>query len=113
MPDYSTNDVVLVRYPFSDATSVKVRPAVVVSAAHPSDDVIVVPLTSRVSGLLQGEFVLSGWHAAGLNVASAAKRGLYTLHQGLIIKRLGSLAPADGLRLRASLRAWLDLPGLA
>jgi mRNA interferase MazF len=38
-----------------------------------------------VSPLLSGEFVLADWKAAGLNVASAAKRGFYTVHQSLVI----------------------------
>jgi len=58
MPSCSRNDVVLVRYPFTDLSGSKVRPAVVVSAPHPSQDVFIVPLTSRVGSLLEGEFEL-------------------------------------------------------
>ena len=83
MRSYSKNEVILVRYPFSDLSGSKVRPAIVVNAPHVSQDVMIVPLTSKVSPLLAGEFVLADWKAAGLNVASAAKRGLYTIHQGL------------------------------
>ena len=36
MKNYSTSSVVLVRYPFSDLSGSKVRPAVVISASHPS-----------------------------------------------------------------------------
>jgi mRNA interferase MazF len=38
MPTCSRGDVVLVRYPFSDLSSLKVRPAVVVNAHHASED---------------------------------------------------------------------------
>lgn len=41
MPNYSINDVILVRYPFSDLTNSKVRPAVVVNGKHPSHDLFV------------------------------------------------------------------------
>jgi mRNA interferase MazF len=51
MPSCSRNDVVLVRYPFSDLSGSKVRPAVVVSAPHPSQDWIIVPLTREWLGL--------------------------------------------------------------
>jgi mRNA interferase MazF len=50
MTKCDVGDVVLVRYPFTDLTSTKKRPAVILS---PSDyagrfgDVVVVPLTSR------------------------------------------------------------------
>src|SRR3972149_1526185 len=84
MPSYSRHDVVLVRYPFSDLSSTNVRPAVVVSAPHVSTDVIVVPLASRTSDLLPGEFALQEWASAGLNVPTAAKRGLFTLQASLI-----------------------------
>ena len=78
MPSYFKNDVILVRYPFSDLSSSKVRPAVVVSPSHPSQDIIITPLTSKTDSLLVEEFVLSEWASAGLNVATAVKRGGYT-----------------------------------
>jgi len=109
MPSCSRNDVVLVRFPFSDLTGAKVRPAVVVSAPHVSRDVFVVPLTSRTEALLEGEFALSDRGAAGLNVQSAVKRGLYTIHESLIIKTVGSLSQSDVEHLERSLRGWLGL----
>ena len=77
MPNYSKNEVVLVRYPFSDLSSTKVRPAVIVNAPHTSQDCFVVPLTSKTNALLEGEFVLLDWEKVGLNVPSTVKRGLY------------------------------------
>jgi mRNA interferase MazF len=109
MPSYSKSEIVLVRYPFSNLSGSKVRPAVVVNAPHASQDVIIVPLTSKVSPLLAGEFVLADWQAAGLNIASAAKRGLYTIHQSLIMKSVGRLSATDAGSLDDSLRAWLGL----
>jgi mRNA interferase MazF len=109
MPTYSKNEVVLVRYPFSNLSGSKVRPAVVVNAPHPSRDAFVVPLTSKVSALLKGEFTLADWNKAGLNVPSAVKRGLYTIHQTLIVKSVGRLSAADAADLENSLRDWLGL----
>ena len=63
MPNFSKPEIVLVRYPFSDLTSSKVRPAVVVNAAHTSQDLFVVALTSKTSKLLTGVFVLADWRA--------------------------------------------------
>ena len=104
MPSYSKNEVILLRYPFSNLSGSKVRPAIVVNAPHISQDVVIVPLTSKVSSLLTGEFVLSDWKAAGLNVPSAAKRGLYTVHQSLIMQSIGKLSDADASSLENSLR---------
>ena len=110
MPSYSKPEVVLIRYPFSDLTSSKVRPAVVVSAAHTSQDLFVVALTSKTSGLLAGEFVLTEWKKAGLNVETAVKRGIYTIKETLVRKRVGKLEDADAEQLENSLREWLNLP---
>ena len=109
MPNYSKNEVILVRYPFSNLSGSKVRPAVVVNDAHISQDVIIVPITSKVSPLLAGEFVLTDWKAARLNVPSAAKRGLYTVHQSLVMKSIGKLSNVDASSLENSLRDWLGL----
>lgn len=109
MPSYSKNDIILVQYPFSDLSTSKVRPAVVVSAPHVSQDVLITPLTSKTGALLEGEFVLSEWRAAGLNVATAVKRGLYTVHESLVVKVIGKLADADAEMLEQSLRGWLGL----
>jgi hypothetical protein len=75
MPSYLKNDIILVRYPFSDLSGSKVRPAVVVNTPHVSQDIFIIPLTSKTKSLFAGEFVLSDWVAAGLNVETAVKRG--------------------------------------
>lgn len=62
--------VILVRYPFSNFSSSKVRSAVIVSTSHPSQDILITPLTSKTGSLLAGEFALSEWAVAGLNVAT-------------------------------------------
>lgn len=109
MPSFCRNDVILVAYPFSDRTGVKVRPAVVVSGEHRSQDVFVVPLTSKADRLLDGEFSLADWQGAGLNVASVVKPGLYTIHESLVIKMVGRLVLDDASRVDAALRRRLDL----
>jgi len=109
MPSYSKPDIVLVRYPFSDLSSSKVRPAVVVSSPHSSKDILVTPLTSKTGLLLDGEFVLAEWLAVGLNVTTAVKRGIYTVHESLVIKVIGKLADVDVQRLEQSLQGWLGL----
>lgn len=99
----------LVRYPFSDLSNAKVRPAVIVNARHSSQDILIVPLTSKTGSLLDGEFVLDDWAAAGLNVVTAVKRGIYTVNGSLVIKTVGKLADVDIEKLEQSLRTWLGL----
>lgn len=107
MPNYSRNDILLVRYPFTDLSGVKVRPAVVVHAPHTSQDSFVVPLTSQLVTLKTGEFALADWENAGLNVPTAIKRGIYTIHPSLIVKFIGKLSGKDSHNLERSLREWL------
>jgi hypothetical protein len=70
------------------------KSAVVVGAPHAFADYLIVALTSRTHGLSAGWFVLASWSQAGLNVPSAAKRGIATAHPSLIVKRLGQLKTA-------------------
>jgi mRNA interferase MazF len=109
MPNYSKGDVLLVRYPFTDLSGVKVRPAVVVHAPHPSQDSLIIPLTSRLTSLLPGKFLLKDWEKAGLNVPTAVKRGIYTIHPSLIARIVGRLSAQDAQSLEKSLRTWLGL----
>lgn len=109
MPNYFKHDIILVRYPFSDLSASKVRPAVIVSAPHPSQDLFITPLTSKINSLLTGEFILSHWKESGLNVATAVKRGVYTVHESLVIKVIGQLNTSDANQLEKSLRHWFGL----
>ena len=73
-------------------------------------DVIIVPLTSKTTHLLPGEFKVAEWKAAGLNVETAIKRGIFTIHERLIVKSVGTLSAADAGKLERSLREWIGLP---
>lgn len=96
----------MARYPFPALSGVKVRPAIVANAPHVSHDLFIVPLTSRTTSLLAGEFVFADWAAAGLHVPTAVKRGLYIAHQTLVLKRVGRLTPVDAEQVAQSLRQW-------
>jgi mRNA interferase MazF len=107
---FSKGDVVLLAYPFTDLKTTKVRPAVVTSPdSGRYSDVFVVPLTSRVGVLQNGEFILADWSQAGLNVVSAVKRGCVLVNIGLIRVKVGVLSHNDMICLNDSLRLWFDL----
>jgi len=109
MSNYSKNDIVLIKYPFSDLSNFKVRPAVIVSDKYPSYDIIITPLTSKINSLLPGEFIINDYLSAGLNVETAVKRGLYTIDNRLIIQDIGKLSISDSNNLEKSIRLWLSL----
>lgn len=109
MTTFDRGDVVLADLPFSDLSGMKRRPAVVISAAHPSVDLFLLPLTSQTEHLQPGEFLLDDWRAAGLVSCSVVKRGIFTLESGWIARRLGRLTSHDLNRLDLALRNWLGL----
>jgi mRNA interferase MazF len=109
MTSYDRGDVVLATLPFSGLTGIKQRPAVVVSAPHPSVDLLLLPPTSKLEHLQLGEFALADWKAAGLLFPSAIKRGLFTLDSARINRRFGRLTTADQEGLNRALRLWLGL----
>lgn len=102
----SRNDVVLLPIPFSDLTSTKVRPAIVVGHGSTEGDLFLVPVTSR---LAHGDFQLKGWKVCGLNVPSAVKAQLATVESRLVRKIVGRLADEDIHRMDETLREWLEL----
>jgi len=102
----SRNDIVLLPIPFTDLTSHKVRPAVVIGAGTFEGDVFVVPVTSR---LLQTDLVFHDWPQAGLNVQSGIKGQIATVDASLIRQVVGELSASDSERLDKKLREWLSL----
>ena len=106
MTNCSRNDVVLLPIPFSDLTSTKVRPAIVVGHGSVKGDLLVVPVTSR---LAQADFPLKQWKECGLPVPSAVKGQLATIESRLIRKITGRLSETDVRTLDTRLRSWLHL----
>ena len=100
------NDVVLLPIPFSDLTSAKIRPAVVIGHGSTGGDLFLVPITSRIS---QGDFPLTGWKTSGLNVPSAVKGQLATVESRLVLKIIGRLTDQDTQTLDGKLQEWLEL----
>ena len=100
----SRNDVVLLPIPFTDLTSRKVRPAIVIG--HAGADLFLVPISSVLANT---DFLLSGWQLTGLNVPSGVKAQLATVEAGLVLKVVGQLVPKDVCTLNERLRSWLKL----
>ncbi len=102
----SRNDVVLLPIPFTDLSSSKVRPAVVVGHGSWPGDLFVVPVTSQLSN---ADMLLQDWQAAGLNVPSGIKGQICTIEERLVRKVVGSISAHDRAALDVLLRNWLSL----
>jgi mRNA interferase MazF len=113
---YKHGDVVLVIYPFTDLTSTKQRPAVIVSAdwfnRRSDGDVVLVAITSVVpSTISRDEFALTqaDLTSAGLPKPSIVKVGkVFTGHKVLIKKRLGRMPDETLKNIIAKLKEILD-----
>lgn len=105
--DLAFGAVVLLPFPFTNQTSSKRRPAVVVSSASYNasrPDVILMAITSQLrASAAFGEVWLKEWQAAGLLKPSSIKPLIATLERGLIIRQLGHLAEGDAEALRAAI----------
>ena len=100
----SRNDIVLLPIPFTDLTSRKVRPAIVVGKN--AADLFLVPVSSVLANT---NFAIAEWRAAGLNVPSGIKAQLATVDERLTVKIVGRLSAADAKVLDERLRGWLKL----
>lgn len=101
---YQFGDIVLVPFPFTDQSTTKQRPGVIVSSSAYNRirrDVILMAVTSQVrGGGAFGETIVQDWQAAKLLKPSAIKPIFTTLEQGLVIKSLGKLSQRDALALK-------------
>jgi len=115
MASLKRGDVVLVQFPFTDLTTVKVRPALIVSADPQGIDVTLAFISS-VLPLAEGPFdiVLKPEHKdfgpTGLNRPSVFRMSkLATLESSKIRRRLGEASPALLSKLNAKLAHALGL----
>lgn len=99
MINFEFGDVVLVRFPFTDQSTAKQRPAVVISSeayhrARP--DILIMAITSQArSRPALGEAPIRRWTEAGLIKPSVFKPLLATIERTLVRRRLGHLEPED------------------
>ena len=68
MTRYNRGDVILVRFPFSDQTTTKKRPAIIVSSDTYngiSQDIVIMAITGQIrSHIGVGEFLIEDWQGA-------------------------------------------------
>lgn len=107
--------IVLAIYPFTDLSSAKRRPALVVSATgRPGRDCILAFITSRTGSSKATDLVLdpadSDFSATGLRVQSSVRCGkLMTLDRSLLTGRLGQVSRRLMDKVDARLRIALGL----
>ncbi len=106
---YSFGDIVLVPFPFTDQSTTKRRPAVVVSSDRyhrERRDLVIMAVSSqaRPAGGI-GEVQVKDWQAARLLKPSVVKPVITTIERSLVIRTLGRLKEADQHALRQAIAA--------
>jgi len=112
-------DVVIVDYPYSDATGTKVRPALVVQSDEKNrvlDDTIIELITSRVHRSSDTHMPIDistpEGKQSGLRLRSAVQcENLYTIDQKFVLKTIGTLSQGAIQRVNECLQKALGLPG--
>ena len=110
-------DVVLVTFPFTDLSSVKVRPALVISNDsynEVQDDIVLLLITSNVSRLSPDDYLLKSENTeftnTGLMQTSTFRVGkIITLHKKLLNSKLGFIGPNTLKEIEGKLRNLLQL----
>ncbi len=108
MTPYRKWDIVIVPFPFTDLTTVKKRPALVISPGSynkSGQDVVIVFLTSRLDvspGL--GDYRIRFWQESGLPKASLLRMKFATIDQEIIVKRIGRLCEKERRSVRDAIQ---------
>ncbi len=103
---FSRGEVVLLPIPFTDLTSRKVRPAVVIGHSSHAGNLFVVLISSVLPNV---DLVLQDWRKAGLNVVCGVKSQIATIEDRLVVRSIGALTAPDETALGSHIRKWLGL----
>jgi mRNA interferase MazF len=108
MTTYSFGDVLLVPFPFTDRTTTKKRPTIVISSDIYNQkklDILLIAVTSQLNTQVKfGEMLIIEWAKAGLLKPSVIKPIITTLEKTLVIRKLGKLETLDIQTLKNSLQ---------
>jgi len=106
-------DVVVVPFPFTDKTTTKRRPALVLSEARTFNKRIAHCVLAMITSARNSDWPLDveieDIDAAGLPAASIVRMKLFTLDHQLVIRKAGALAQKDRKAVAEALQILLPL----
>ena len=106
-------DVVVVPFPFTDRSSTRRRPALVLSRNRPFNQQVGQSVLAMITSANHADWPLDtaidDLDAAGLPTASIVRMKLFTLDDRLIIRKAGQLAAQDARNVSAALEKLLGL----
>lgn len=104
---YKPWEIVLIPFPYTNLTSSKRRPAVVISPESYNSglDIMLLFLTSNLkSELKEGDCLLNEWQEAGLPKPSKTRMKIMTLDKDFVIKKIGEIQSLDRGMLKQTLQ---------
>lgn len=108
-------DVVVVPFPFTDRTTTKRRPALVLSDAaafnHRTGQAVMAMITSARHSDWPLDVTVEDLDAAGLPSASIVRMKLFTLDEQFVLRKTGALAGADQKKVARALQVLLSDKG--
>lgn len=109
MTDCRVGDFCLAPFPFSDLSTSKKRPVLILSLIankHLPPMAVVAMVTSQIKGEpLTGDFILKDWKDSGLLYPSKVRLGkVVSLEQDLFLQKLGSLSGRDRESIKLKLK---------
>jgi mRNA interferase MazF len=113
-PRLFRGDVVLTRFPFTDLTGAKLRPAIVVSKGQIGDDLILMAVSSVLRADPETDYTIESSHpefsSTGLRARSVLRaHKLAAVERSVVTRRLGRLGPGLLAEVDRLLREVLDL----
>jgi mRNA interferase MazF len=109
---YKRGDIVLVAFPFTDLSSTKRRPALVVSPDAFNEtlhDVVLVALTSQLAGTDGIAIDPTDCVEGILPKRSAVKPSkIFTMHASLVVKKIGAARPEKTAQVLEALRTFFS-----
>jgi len=96
--NYKKWEIVLVPFPFTNLTTTKKRPALIISPAqyNKNPDVVILFITSKLDLEYRvGDYKIQEWEKANLPKPSMLRMKFATIDKSIIIKKLGRLSEKD------------------
>ena len=104
---YNAYDVIVVPFPFTDRTTSKRRPALVLSNSSSFNQRInhsvMAMITSAKNSQWPLDTTIKDLDSAGLSSSSIVRMKLFTLDNRLVIRKAGTLSTEDQLNVKSSL----------
>lgn len=110
MENFDSHEVVLVPFPFTDRSTTKRRPALVLSSDafyKDTGQIICAMITTAKRSSWKSDVTLKGWAEAGLPAPSKVRMKVFTLDGRIVLKKLGKLSGADARTVVHSCQAIL------